>query len=365
MCLVCDKQWHDNDPFNDEQDHAHASQEEDIETLTKRFEANTKIVKEQNQELLNTKYEDQRRKVMQRLWNWEHEDPTKSLSKWQDILKNPPCRVDTLDAPLHPGYPSSKSKKKDKRHRKTTNGEKKEKKKDKSKAVEETGWKKKIKDRKKRNDKNLTESLHCKEVSKDSLADQIRRKSTSSHKADDDSTDISQSFEDCDSHKMKLTPKAKKKHKKDDHNKVENDYFIEVIIDELKKENRELKFSLLSRDEQLNKAAEKIHEMIEENAQLAKRLEQALEKATRHATGYDAEIKAREEAYRIKIDHLEAKVDELEKTDLLRQNRGLDEATTVVNALKKQLADCEEEKESLITYIENLKISYQTAFCKD
>ena len=36
----------------------------------------------------------------------------------------------------------------------------------------------------------------------------------------------------------------------DDH-KDENDFFVEVIIDELKKENRELKFTLMSREEQL------------------------------------------------------------------------------------------------------------------
>lgn len=76
---------------------------------------------------------------------------------------------------------------------------------------------------------------------------------------------------------IKEKKRRRKKHAKSDRSdqlavqknpdeKWQKDYFVEVILDDMKRENTELRQSLRARDEQLNTAADKIKEMVEENA---------------------------------------------------------------------------------------------------
>ena len=56
------------------------------------------------------------------------------------------------------------------------------------------------------------------------------------------------------------------------------------------------------------------------------------------------------------------KIDALDKREMLRENEQLDDATVVVNALKKQLAESEANNQNLQAYIVKLKESYMSTF---
>jgi hypothetical protein len=151
-------------------------------------------------------------------------------------------------------------------------------------------------------DKNLTSSLSSKHVEKEAIvggkkkerADKAEKeellrcldvieadqgailgkqsKSSSSSSDDDnrDSTTASATFSSSKANrnpdKRATTKKKTRSKRKESNAKTENDYFVEVIIDELKRENAELRFGLVAREEQLKKAAEKIKELVEDNA---------------------------------------------------------------------------------------------------
>lgn len=98
---------------------------------------------------------------------------------------------------------------------------------------------------------------------------------------DGDSTTVSLTFS---SSKMKHSPKKQKQKKTGNKSKPgrigkDGDIFIDVIIDELKRENTELKLQLKSRDDQLKVAAERVKELFDENARLAKKLEKTQSRA--------------------------------------------------------------------------------------
>ena len=64
---------------------------------------------------------------------------------------------------------------------------------------------------------------------------------------------------------------------------------------------------MASRDEQLNRAADRIKEMVEENERLAKKLEKSLTRAQTHAENYGDEMTAREDKYKRKVAELETR----------------------------------------------------------
>ena len=61
----------------------------------------------------------------------------------------------------------------------------------------------------------------------------------------------------------------------------DQDIFMDLMIDELKRENREAQFALAARDERLNDAASKVREMIEQNTILSSKLQRAISKEER------------------------------------------------------------------------------------
>ena len=55
----------------------------------------------------------------------------------------------------------------------------------------------------------------------------------------------------------------------------DQDVFMEMIIDELKKENRDLKFALVARNQRLEDAAIKVTQLVEQNTYLSQKVERA------------------------------------------------------------------------------------------
>ena len=227
-------------------------------------------------------------------------------------------------------------------------------------------------------DVNLTSSIgEQKELTKKDLLkclDMIEKtkkgllnKEVESKDSENDSTTVSVTFS---SSKIKHSPKKQKKKqpkeapKLHDKNRQQSsgDFFVEVIIDELKRENSELKTSLRTREDQLRTAAEKVKEMVEENARLARKLEKTLSRAHEHAENYGEEIHEKELKYKQKIERLKDKLDEAEDRNLMRKSDDIAEATEVIKMLKKKLNESEEQKKILQDYIDNLKESYAAAF---
>lgn len=65
------------------------------------------------------------------------------------------------------------------------------------------------------------------------------------------------------------------KNQKNSGNRMDEDVFIDVIVDELKKENRDLKFALVARNQRLEDAAVKVTQLIEQNTYLTQKVERA------------------------------------------------------------------------------------------
>ena len=57
--------------------------------------------------------------------------------------------------------------------------------------------------------------------------------------------------------------------------KTDADVFSEMIIDELKRENRDLKFALIARDQRLEDAASKVTQLFEQNTLLSQKVERS------------------------------------------------------------------------------------------
>ena len=57
--------------------------------------------------------------------------------------------------------------------------------------------------------------------------------------------------------------------------KTDADVFSEMIIDELKRENRDLKFALVARDQRLEDAASKVTQLFEQNTLLSQKVERS------------------------------------------------------------------------------------------
>jgi predicted CopG family antitoxin len=57
--------------------------------------------------------------------------------------------------------------------------------------------------------------------------------------------------------------------------KTDADVFSEMIIDELKRKNRDLKFALIARDQRLEDAASKVTQLFEQNTLLSQKVERA------------------------------------------------------------------------------------------
>ncbi len=168
----------------------------------------------------------------------------------------------------------------------------------------------------------------------------------------------------------------------------DGDFFAELVIDELKRENAELKFSLLTRDEQLKKAAEevriditmslvehsytdsltnsplKIHQLVEDKSRLAKRLDKTVLRAQQQAEEMAQEINFKEGDNKAQMQKLQARIQELivvEDATADTLNKKNEEAETV-RILTSKLRESEDKNAELMTYIRKLNESYIAAF---
>ena len=77
---------------------------------------------------------------------------------------------------------------------------------------------------------------------------------------------------------------------------------MELIIDELKKENRQLRFKLAAKDEQLKMSAGRV----QNDAKSMVQLENALEKAQQHALNFEMAVESKERKLHEDISKLKA-----------------------------------------------------------
>ena len=142
---------------------------------------------------------------------------------------------------------------------------------------------------------------------------------------------------------------------------VDQDVFADIIIDELKKENQELKFALVARNQRLEDAASKVTQLVEQNVYLNKKVEKAAFDHTKQVQ----ELIETQKRYEVKIENLSQKLSNLEQKRLLDKS-ALDHSSTELEAtihdLTQRLKKSEESNRNLQIYIDNLKKSYHKVF---
>ena len=324
--------------------------------------------------------EARRMKVMRDLWEMDGGDPGMKLQKWKEILSGKNASEDddenTRRVEMASGFREYRRKSPDpmlNRHIVQIHDE------DNSLRSHERKRKKKKK-KVKREDKNLTESLEescSKKVEKAALSIGSKKKSSIEEKEeelmkcleeieqrDENLVEQQQQIKDGENTTDDLSVTFSSHNKKNHHSKKSNgeDFFVEVIIDELKRENSQLKQKLHSRETQLTKAAENVKETLEENARLARKLEKALGRASEHAENFGEEMMEKESKYKRKIEKLQRKIEDMERDELVRSKATMDESAKIIELLKNQLEESEDRNKNLRDYIEGLKQSYLSVF---
>ena len=144
----------------------------------------------------------------------------------------------------------------------------------------------------------------------------------------------------------------------------DRDVFSDIIIDELKRENRDLKFALVARNQRLEDAATKVTQLVEQNTYLC----QKVEKAAFDHTKQVQELIETQKRYEVKIENLSQKLLRLEEKRFLDKS-ALDSSSTELEAtihdLTQRLKKSEESNKNLQIYIDNLKKSYHQVFNDD
>ena len=142
---------------------------------------------------------------------------------------------------------------------------------------------------------------------------------------------------------------------------IDQDVFADIIIDELKKENHELKFALVARNQRLEDAATKVAQLVEQNIYLNSKVEKAAFDHTKQVQ----ELIETQKRYEVKIEALGQKLSTLEQKRFLEQS-ALDTSNTdleaTIHELTQKLRKSEESNKNLTIYIDNLKKSYHKVF---
>lgn len=142
---------------------------------------------------------------------------------------------------------------------------------------------------------------------------------------------------------------------------IDQDVFADIIIDELKKENHELKFALVARNQRLEDAASKVAQLVEQNIYLNSKVEKAAFDHTKQVQ----ELIETQKRYEVKIEALGQKLSALEQKRFLEQS-ALDTSNTdleaTIHELTQKLRKSEESNKNLTIYIDNLKKSYHKVF---
>ena len=390
LCLVCDE-WARGE----------RGRADNAEELARQFEANSALLKELD-DTARLSGDRQRLRVMRRLWEMDGGTSGQKLQKWHDILK---AEATFVHSPVvkdkSPDDADGKSRRKHEKRERSSRRRKRGAQAEQSqqrpaRRIEdskgETNKKAEI------DQKNLTESIGAKMVEKDGIGDKINREEllecleliersmassindeapapiatrkeaarkkeksgkrvTAAAADENDSTDVSQSLRD------------EAADNGDEGRKTESDFFIEVIIDELKKENRDLKFDLMAREKQLEKAAEKVKEVLDENAKLAKKLDKAVARVQDQAEAFTVEVRAKDEEHESTVGALEERIKRLEHLALAgpgdvdrRKVEGMEEGMAVAEELRLRLAESERKNSNLEKYVDEMKKSYEAVF---
>ena len=141
----------------------------------------------------------------------------------------------------------------------------------------------------------------------------------------------------------------------------DKDVFSEIIIDDLKKENRDLKFALVSRNQRLEDAANKVTELVEQNTYLSQKVERAALDYSKQAE----ELVQLQKDYDKQVHDLNKRLSQLEEQRSL-ESTALDSSGAMLQATIHDLTDrlkkSEDANNNLQTYIDQLKKSYQAVF---
>jgi hypothetical protein len=268
-----------------------------------------------------------RAKLLRHLWQLDAEPVSEKARTWQETFEHETKPRDVRRKHRHEhGETVQKDSKDGQRHRES-----------KTKVKEEVI------------DKNLSESISLKHIDKKKIGSkQESRESRDLRSAKDEK-------------RVAVVNEANKERAKSVD--TENDIFIEVIIDELSNENRELKFALLAHDEQLKRAADKVKEMVEENARLSQRLEKALSRATEHAANLEGEMSDRIAGYEEKTAALKDRIRVLESSVIA--SKATSDSDAVVALLTRQLEESEARCRGLTEYVATIKQAYSDMFEKE
>ena len=141
----------------------------------------------------------------------------------------------------------------------------------------------------------------------------------------------------------------------------DKDVFSEIIIDDLKKENRDLKFALVSRNQRLEDAANKVTELVEQNTYLSQKVERAALDYSKQAE----ELVQLQKDYEKQVHDLNKRLSQLQEQRSL-ESTALDSSGAMLQATIHDLTDrlkkSEDANNNLQTYIDQLKKSYQAVF---
>jgi len=137
------------------------------------------------------------------------------------------------------------------------------------------------------------------------------------------------------------------------------DFFAGLVIDELKRENAELRLALDDRECKLREAADAVREAADQRAQLAQRLEETEARAAEQAERLGERLEDGERISNCHTAELKVRVAELEE-QLLRPSDYPGE--DALRLLRSRLATTEDKCRRLEDYVARIRDSYAEAF---
>ena len=145
---------------------------------------------------------------------------------------------------------------------------------------------------------------------------------------------------------------------------LELDYFTEVIIDDLKKEIRSLKEDVEIREKRIEEKNFKLETVARDNVELSKSLSSVINKSKEGVKRCEESFQTNENQMLSKIKSMKEEMSELKLKSKNQTSDGseVDKLKAEIESLRKQLAQGSEQNQTLETYINFLKQSYNSAF---
>ena len=145
---------------------------------------------------------------------------------------------------------------------------------------------------------------------------------------------------------------------------LELDYFTEVIIDDLKKEIRSLKEDVEIREKKIEEKNLKLEAVARDNVELSKSLSSVINKSKEGVKKCEESFQTNENQMLSKMKSMKEEMAELKLKSKNQTFDGseVDKLKAEIESLRKQLAQGSEQNQTLETYINFLKQSYNSAF---